>query len=66
MSDGRSSRTELICMYDELIDLWGRAHRLQQAFLVYLIELALLELRDRVGADLPMPSMREQKRHGCG
>lgn len=66
MSDGKCSRKELISMYDELIDLWGRAQRLRQAFLVYLIELALLELRDTLGADLPMPRMRDRKCGGCG
>lgn len=55
MTVERTDRAELIAMYDDLCDQWTRAVRLDENFLAYLLELSVLQLRDRLGVDLPMP-----------
>jgi hypothetical protein len=50
-----SKRAELVTIYDELCGIWQRAVRMDEDFLAYLIELSLVELRDKLGAGLPMP-----------
>lgn len=65
MTVERVQRAELLAIYDDLCGLWKRAVRLDENFLAYLLELSLIELREKLGADLPMPvhpSAQEPKR----
>lgn len=55
----RTNRAELLAMYDALCREWQRAVELDESFLAYLLDLSLQELRERVGADVPMPKGQE-------
>lgn len=59
MTERRCSRAELLAMYDEAVELRRQAGRLNDGFLAYLSEIIVQELRDRLGADLPMPRTPE-------
>lgn len=55
MTVKKVERVELLAMYDDLCLLWQRAVRLDENFLAYLLELSIMELRNKVGGDLPVP-----------